>query len=181
MGPECTPDGTGQLVGAVFTRMASMEPEFALRMEQPLPPQVADTPELQWSRSLHSGWNERRNPWGMLRRPLQWSRSLHSGWNPAAIKGRITPKELQWSRSLHSGWNAAVRLGIFTSTTLQWSRSLHSGWNTCEFTILSPILWLQWSRSLHSGWNPGESRPTPRASCFNGAGVCTPDGTVPSK
>ena len=33
MGPECTPDGTGQLVGAVFTRMASMEPEFALRME----------------------------------------------------------------------------------------------------------------------------------------------------
>ena len=34
MGPECTPDGTGQLVGAVFTRMASMEPEFALRMER---------------------------------------------------------------------------------------------------------------------------------------------------
>ena len=129
MGPECTPDGTGQLVGAVFTRMASMEPEFALRMEQPLPPQVADTPELQWSRSLHSGWNERRNPWGMLRRPLQWSRSLHSGWNP-------------------------------TST-----------WNGCRTSRL------QWSRSLHSGWNPGESRPTPRASCFNGAGVCTPDGT----
>ena len=44
----------------------------------------------------------------MLRRPLQWSRSLHSGWNPAAIKGRITPKELQWSRSLHSGWNRSA-------------------------------------------------------------------------
>ena len=57
MGPECTPDGTGQLVGAVFTRMASMEPEFALRMEPALSSSGGVFCLLQWSRSLHSGWN----------------------------------------------------------------------------------------------------------------------------
>ncbi len=37
--------------------------------------------------------------------------------------------------------------------------------------------WLQWSRSLHSGWNAANKRLTSKTCCFNGAGVCTPDGT----
>ena len=40
---------------------------------------------------------------------------------------------------------------------------------------------LQWSRSLHSGWNEGIPERDRLSVCFNGAGVCTPDGTVPSK
>ena len=36
---------------------------------------------------------------------------------------------------------------------------------------------LQWSRSLHSGWNSPRALPLTRAVSFNGAGVCTPDGT----
>ena len=81
MGPECTPDGTGQLVGAVFTRMASMEPEFALRMEPRSTRENVAKILLQWSRSLHSGWNLGGVMPATGLRVLQWSRSLHSGWN----------------------------------------------------------------------------------------------------
>ena len=36
---------------------ASMEPEFALRMEQTVQYVAGYVTKLQWSRSLHSGWN----------------------------------------------------------------------------------------------------------------------------
>ena len=38
---------------------------------------------------------------------------------------------------------------------------------------------LQWSRSLHSGWNAKFCNCTTSLYGFNGAGVCTPDGTSP--
>ena len=133
MGPECTPDGTGQLVGAVFTRMASMEPEFALRMEQPLPPQVADTPELQWSRSLHSGWNRGRRinytndhcfngagvctPDGTAVYPRAGACVGPSMEPEFALRMERRHEKLyklkehlQWSRSLHSGWNCSLKV-----------------------------------------------------------------------
>ena len=67
------------------------------------------------------------------------------------------------------------------SRLLQWSRSLHSGWNKVIRNTLS----------LTSSFNgagvctpDGTRAPRDRpwhTACFNGAGVCTPDGTVPSK
>ena len=62
-------------------KLPSMEPEFALRME----PLRRHTPVqanlLQWSRSLHSGWNVMSDAPSPITVFLQWSRSLHSGWN----------------------------------------------------------------------------------------------------
>ena len=106
-----------------------MEPEFALRMERT------------------SAWASTNS------RLLQWSRSLHSGWNAKAEIGALAEKLLQWSRSLHSGWNLDLALPNLHMTALQWSRSLHSGWNRDYFTSARPWPQLQWSRSLHSGWN----------------------------
>ena len=60
---------------------ASMEPEFALRMEQEMLARHDRLNVLQWSRSLHSGWNTTEELIILREHKLQWSRSLHSGWN----------------------------------------------------------------------------------------------------
>ena len=62
---------------------------------------------------------------------------------------------------------------------LQWSRSLHSGWNDASPTCAAMYERLQWSRSLHSGWNGCVRMKSACSFTFNGAGVCTPDGTMP--
>ena len=53
----CTPDGTALHVNHGLGPLASMEPEFALRMERKSASSLASPLALQWSRSLHSGWN----------------------------------------------------------------------------------------------------------------------------
>ena len=42
---------------------------------------------------------------------------------------------------------------------------------------IARVFLLQWSRSLHSGWNSRCISTSLNRRCFNGAGVCTPDGT----
>ena len=53
----CTPDGTRPRHSLQTRTDASMEPEFALRMELDAGTHHAARKGLQWSRSLHSGWN----------------------------------------------------------------------------------------------------------------------------
>ena len=85
-----------------------MGPEFSLRKERPRAVPATPLDALQWSRSLHSGWNGWKHPSLRLSLALQWSRSLHSGWNPGTIPQWKGIPVLQWSRSLHSGWNQAA-------------------------------------------------------------------------
>ena len=76
----CTPDGTPNFAIARRACMASMEPEFALRME---PAAVCLSGRL-WifnGAGVCTPDGTRRPPFPVFCRALQWSRSLHSGWN----------------------------------------------------------------------------------------------------
>ncbi len=154
MGPECTPDGTGQLVGAVFTRMASMEPEFALRMEPALSSSGGVFCLLQWSRSLHSGWNAAEAVGRVVRFPASMEPEFALRMEPPSAPTTTARSMLQWSRSLHSGWNPV----------LQEHDSQQDSFNGAG--VCTP-----------DGTSSSSSSRS-RSFSFNGAGVCTPDGTV---
>ncbi len=113
---------------------ASMEPEFALRMEPALSSSGGVFCLLQWSRSLHSGWNAAEAVGRVVRFPASMEPEFALRMEPPSAPTTTARSMLQWSRSLHSGWNCfdlCISKGLLV---LQWSRSLHSGWN-CSLKI----------------------------------------------
>ena len=77
----CTPDGTYALEPVIRGKVPSMEPEFALRMEPDSRVNLDNfvNPSMEPEFALRmEPWLDEILPW---RDCLQWSRSLHSGWN----------------------------------------------------------------------------------------------------
>ena len=89
---------------------ASMEPEFALRMEPALSSSGGVFCLLQWSRSLHSGWNAAEAVGRVVRFPASMEPEFALRMEPPSAPTTTARSMLQWSPSLHSGWNCSLKI-----------------------------------------------------------------------